>query len=82
MQTTGLKLTEIQKDLYLLPEPKLDEVKDFIEFILFKSLAQEKCVVQLKGIWANKGFEKIDNLEAELKELRREMVDSMLKKEL
>ncbi|MCL0051127.1 hypothetical protein M1M97_00390 [Thermodesulfovibrionales bacterium] len=34
MHNTGLKITEINKDLALLPENRLDEVKNFITFIL------------------------------------------------
>ncbi|MCD5412202.1 hypothetical protein M1N49_01620 [Thermodesulfovibrionales bacterium] len=34
MHNTGLKIAEINKDLALLPENRLDEVKNFITFIL------------------------------------------------
>ena len=81
MQTTSLKLTEIQRGIFLLPEEKLDEIKDFIEFILSKSQVEERRVVQLKGIWANKGFEKI-NIEPELKNIRKEISDSILGREV
>ena len=81
MQTTSLKLTEIQRGIFLLPEEKLDEIKDFIEFILSKSQVKERRVVQLKGIWANKGFEKI-NIEPELKNIRKEISDSILGREV
>ena len=81
MQTASLKLIEIKRDLPLLSEKKLDEVKDFVEFILSKSHVRKRKVVKLKGIWANKGFEKID-IESELKSIRKESSDSILRKKI
>jgi len=66
----------------LLPEEKLDEVKNFVEFILSKSGVPKRRIVNLKGIWANKGFKKID-IESELKSIRKEdkeLQDYSLKK--
>ncbi len=34
MHNTGLKIAEINKDLTLLPENRLDEVKNFVTSIL------------------------------------------------
>lgn len=68
MQGMAIK-TEIYKELSMLREDKLSEVKDFIEFILSRQKTSKK-VVRLKGIWAGKGFEEIDNLEKELKSVQ------------
>ncbi len=38
--------------------------------------------ISLKGIWKNKGFEKIKDLEKELKVVRKKLNDAILKKEL
>ena len=65
MSTTGLKVAEIKKDIALLPEDKLDEVKDFISFVLSKNKEKKKNIVQMKGIWKGKGFEKL-NIDKEL----------------
>ncbi len=65
------KVIEIQKDLLLLPEEKLDEVKNFVEFILSESRVPKRKVVKLRNICANNGFEKID-IESELKSIRKE----------
>jgi hypothetical protein len=80
MSTTGLKVAEIKKDLALLPEDKLDEVKDFISFVLSRNKEKKKKIVQMKGIWKGKGFEKL-NIDKELKVARKEMAESILKKE-
>jgi len=81
MSTTGLKVAEIKKDIALLPEDKLDEVKDFISFVLSKNKEKKKKIVQMKGIWKGKGFEKL-NIIKELKVARKEMSESILKKEI
>ena len=78
MSTTGLKVAEINKDLALLPEDKLDEVKDFISFVLSRNKEKKKKIVQMKGIWKGKGFEKL-NIDKELKVARKEMAESILK---
>lgn len=82
MQTKTLKIDEIYKELTKLPDEKLDEVKDFIDFVHFKSQAEKKAVVKLKGIWSGKGFEKIQNLEAELKSAKRELAETIFKKKI
>jgi len=81
MSTTGLKVAEIKKDIALLPEDKLDEVKDFISFVLSRNREKKKKIVQMKGIWKGKGFEKL-NINKELKVARKEMAESILKKKI
>ena len=81
MSTTGLKVAEIKKDIALLPEDKLDEVKDFISFVLSKNKEKKKNIVQMKGIWKGKGFEKL-NIDKELKVARKEMAESISNKEI
>ncbi len=81
MSTTGLKVSEIKKNLALLPEDKLDEVKDFISSVLSRDKEKNKIIVQMKGIWKGKGFEKL-NIDNELKVARKEMSESILKKEI
>ena len=81
MATTGLKVAEIKKNLALLPEDKLDEVKDFISLVLSRNKEKKKIIVKMKGIWKGKGFEKL-NIDNELKVARKEMAESILKKEI
>lgn len=81
MQTEILK-TEIYKEISLLREDKLSEVKDFIEFILTRQKPSKKDVVQFKGIWAGKGFEKIGNLEKELKSIQKMTMQSIIKRDI
>jgi hypothetical protein len=82
METTAVKRTEIQKQLSILPQEKLQQVSDFVEFVLFQSKVEHKRVVKLGGIWKNLGFEKIDDLEAEIRKIRQDASSAILKKEL
>ncbi|HAK88180.1 MAG TPA: hypothetical protein DHV16_06380 [Nitrospiraceae bacterium] len=80
MHNAALKITEISKELAMLPAEKLDEVKKFIDFILSKKKAKNKRIVQLEGIWEGKGFEKI-NIGKELKTIRKEWSKTILKRQ-
>jgi hypothetical protein len=80
MHNTALKITEISKELSMLPAEKLDEVKDFIDFILSQKKTKKKKIVQLEGIWEGKGFEKL-NIGKELKTIRKELSKTILKRQ-
>lgn len=82
MHTTALKLMKIRKELAWLPEEKIDEVKDFVEFICSRHQAEKKTIVKLEGIWSGKGFEKITHLESELKSMQKELSESILKQDI
>jgi hypothetical protein len=81
MHNTGLKIAEINKDLTLLPENRLDEVKNFVTSILTKNKGKKRKIVQMKGIWKGKGFEGL-NIDKEIKIARQEMSESILKREV
>ena len=78
MPKTAIAKTELNKKISLLPEERIKEVRTFIDFILAQSEMDTPKRVSLRGIWKNKGFEKITDLGAELKKLRHEMNDSTL----
>lgn len=79
MQNTGVKLAEIKRKLSRIPGSKLDEVNDFVGFLLSRHKGEERRNIQMKGIWAGKGFEKID-VQKEIKSLRKDISKSILKK--
>jgi hypothetical protein len=79
MQNTVIKLTEIKKKLTRLPVDKLDEVEDFLGFLLSRHEKKGTDVAQMKGIWAGKGFERIDD-KKEIKSLRKDLSKSILKR--
>jgi hypothetical protein len=79
MANTGIKLTKINKQLSLIPPHKLDEVEDFISFILARKKIKTKGVVKLTGIWEGKGFEKL-NLKKEIESLQNDLSRTILKR--
>ena len=81
MHNTGLKIAEINKDLAFLPENRLDEVKNFVTFILSQNKDKKRKIVQMRGIWKDKGFEGLD-IDKEIKAVRQEMSESILKREV
>jgi hypothetical protein len=56
----NLKIAEINKDLAFLPENRLDEVKNFVTFILSQDKDKKRKIIQMRGIWKGKGFEGLD----------------------
>lgn len=82
MNDAAIKKTEIVRALALIPDSKLDRVHLYIETILRESHLPEKSSQSLKGIWSDKGFEKILDLENELKEVRKELTESISKSQI
>lgn len=82
MQTDAFKITDIYKELSRLPNDKLNEVRDFIEFVLSRQQCRKKKIAQLRGIWAGKGFERIGNLEKELKAIQKDFTKSIFKRNI
>ncbi len=80
MQTAAVKKMELINKIAKLPEQKISEVDNFIQKLLAQLDLTKTEPISLKGIWKNKGFEKIIDLEAELKNIRRELGVSILKK--
>ena len=72
MQNTGVKLAEIKRKLSRLPGSKLDEVNDFVGFLLSRHMRKERKNIHMRGIWAGKGFEKVD-VQKEIKSLRKDI---------
>jgi len=83
MNSSAMKRIEIAKDLSFIPDNQIDHVKTFIEFLLFRTgKTSKKNTRSLQGIWKDKGFEKIVDLESEIKTIRKELNDSILNKKV
>ncbi|MDZ7341621.1 MAG: hypothetical protein ONB27_09735 [candidate division KSB1 bacterium] len=80
MATAAAKKMELINKIAKLPEQKIAEVDGFIQKLLAQLEFQKPVPISLKGIWKNKGFEKIADLETEIKDIRRELDDSILKR--
>ena len=80
MDSKTLYIAQLHKDIELLPEDKLPEVQDFIEFLLHRSARHKRRIVKMQGIWAGKGFEKLTSLEDDLRAIRAEVEDAIVHK--
>ena len=76
MNATALKQIEITQHLSLLTEQQLEQINQYLK-TLFVPVCENNQ--SLKGIWKNKGFEKIDDV-AELKQIRKELNQSILQR--
>jgi hypothetical protein len=79
-----LKKYAIIRELSYLPPERLSEVDTFIKFILSQSKIRinnrKREPKTLAGIWKNKGFEKIANLDEEIRKLRQELGNQILER--
>jgi len=74
---------EIVNELSFIEDNQIDQIKTFIEFLLFRTgNAAPKNTSSLQGIWKNKGFEKIVDLESEIKAIRKQLSDSIINKKV
>lgn len=82
MPQSILSVDKIKQKLSKIPDDKLMEIGDFIDSILVKSQKSSPSIVKLEGIWEGLGFEKIQNLEPDIKKIRKEDSNSIMKKAL
>ena len=80
MQQSAINRMELINKLSIIPKERLNEVKTFIDFVLSQSQTNKLNPINLSGIWEDIDFEKIKNPENELKKIRKEMDNSILKK--
>ena len=81
MQSNAIKKMELLNSITKLPDQKFNEVEKFVKGILAQLEVEHPKPISLKGIWKNKGFENISDLETELKRIRVELGNAILQKE-
>jgi len=83
MTTATMTINKITSKLVEVPVEKLPEIFNFIEFVLQQSKPGPKNIVKLEGIWKGLGFEKINHLESEIRDIRKksgQMMSERIKK--
>ncbi|MEY3221127.1 MAG: hypothetical protein RIT27_2484 [Pseudomonadota bacterium] len=80
MNSLAIKKVEITKELNALSETEIDQVKQYVDFLLFQKLPSSR-VQTLAGIWKDQGFEKLNNLEQDIYALRQTLSVSILEKD-
>lgn len=78
MNTAAIKKTTIIQELSRIPETSLDTVKSYLDTLLKDIQVPPPTNQSLKGIWQDAGFEKISNLEDELRTIRQELQNAIL----
>ena len=80
----ALRKLEIIRELAHVPYERLKEVDTFIKFILSQCKSptkkRHKEPKTLAGIWKNKGFEKISDLDQEIDNIRKELGTQILER--
>lgn len=79
MSTATLTISKIKSKLAEVPEEKLSELYNYVESLLRKP-KKEKNIVKMEGIWKDLGFDKIDDLEGEIKKIRKESDQLMIER--
>jgi len=85
MNVSAVNTVEISNLLSFVPDEKLETVKTFLKFMLFESginFEKKSQNKTLKGIWKNKGFEKFENLDNEILNVRKKLSGSILSRNL
>ena len=80
MAASNVSVYKIKQKLSKVPEDTLKEINDFIELILLKSKIHSPNIVKFEGIWEGLGFEKINDLESDIRQIRKEATQSILER--
>lgn len=80
MQTATVTIDQIRSKLVKVPSNRLPEIYNFVEFILQGAQPKKRKVAKLGGIWKGLGFEKIENLDAEIRSIREKSHQEFSKK--
>ena len=79
MATSNVSVYKIKQKLSKVPEDRLKEINDFIELII-KSKTHFPNIIKFEGIWKGLGFEKINDLESDIRQIRQEATQSILER--
>ena len=79
MATSNVSIYRIKQKLSKVPEDRLKEINDFIELII-KSKTHPPNIVNFEGIWKGIGFEQINDLESDIRQIRKEATQSILER--
>lgn len=79
MNNEGITITKVKQKLYKIPPDKLQEIDDFIDFVLTKTRSKpSRRIEKLEGIWKGLCFERILDLDESIREIRRDSEKSLL----
>ncbi len=82
MNTVAIKKMTIIHELSRIPETSLDRVKRYLDSMLQDIQVSVPTNQSLKGIWKDAGFEKIVNMEEEIRNVRHELQEAILTRQV
>jgi len=82
MNTAAIRKMSIMSVLSHIPESYLDNIEMYFDALTKDTWASSSENKSLKGIWKDAGFEKIVDLEGEIRDLRYEIQDGILARSL
>lgn len=71
--------SKIKWNLTQLSPEEVEEVNNLVQSLL-EQKKTERRIVNLEGIWEGIGFEKILDLEGEIKKIRKELAEQLLRR--
>ncbi|MCH8293868.1 hypothetical protein IH992_22520 [Candidatus Poribacteria bacterium] len=78
MNASAMK-SKIKWNLTQLSPEEVEEVNNLVQSLL-EQKKTERRIVNLEGIWEGIGFEKILDLEGEIKKIRKELAEQLLRR--
>ncbi len=79
---TAILKTEIVRNLECLSEDGLDEVRSHVAALVAAAGRGSSGRKSLAGIWQGRGFERIADLEGEIREARTQLSDEITRRRL
>jgi len=82
MPSTAMKKMELRNRIVRLPEKEIDAVEKFVARLLAQKEVDKPMPISLAGMWKGRGFERIADLESEILQIRAELGNSILRRDL
>ena len=82
MNLNAVRKMDIVNLLYSIPDDKLEQVEKYVKLIVSESEITAKKNKSLKGIWKNKGFDKIKDLDSQVIKARKQLGNSILSRKI
>lgn len=82
MNKVAANKVDILRKLSLVPENRLEKIKEYLDMLLVDVEKDASGEKSLKGIWKGSGFEKLVDLEEAVREAKEELQGNILNKAL
>ena len=80
MNKQKIKQHELKEKIFKIPPELINDVENFLENILKKTIKTKPERGSLEGIWRETKFAKMKNIEEEIKQIKKELDKSIIEK--